>query len=108
MSNRELLKRYLREHSHAAFGALVTRHLDLVYSAALRQVRSPYLAEEVAQAVFVDLAQQASAIPDDQPLTAWLYVVTRRTAIDVIRREMRRREAEAAAATLATMRTESS
>ncbi len=107
MSNHELLRRYLREDSQEAFAALVSRHVDLVYSAALRQVRSPHLAEEVAQAVFVDLARQARTLPDDQPLSAWLYVVTRRTAIDVVRREARRREGEQSAATLATMRTES-
>lgn len=107
MSNHELLRRYLREDSQEAFAMLVSRHVDLVYSAALRQVRLPHLAEEVAQAVFVDLARQARTLPDDQPLSAWLYVVTRRTAIDVVRREVRRREGEQSAATLATMRTES-
>ncbi len=91
MSNDELLRRYLREDSQAAFAMLVSRHVDLVYSAALRQVRQPHLAEEVAQAVFVDLARQARTLPDDQPVSAWLYVVTRRTAIDVVRREVRRR-----------------
>jgi RNA polymerase sigma factor (sigma-70 family) len=107
MSNHELLRRYLRDDSQDAFAVLVSRHVDLVYSAALRQVRLPHLAEEVAQAVFVDLARQAPTLPDDQPLSAWLYVVTRRTAIDVVRREVRRREGEQSAATLATMRTES-
>ncbi|MEO5959901.1 MAG: sigma-70 family RNA polymerase sigma factor, partial [Opitutaceae bacterium] len=107
MSNDELLRRYLREDSQDAFALLVRRHVDLVYSAALRQVRQPHLAEEVVQAVFVDLARQARTLPDDQPLSAWLYVVTRRTAIDVVRREVRRRAGEEAAALLATMRTES-
>lgn len=107
MSNDELLRRYLREDSQAAFALLVRRHVDLVYSAALRQVRQPQLAEEVAQAVFVDLARQARTLPADQPVSAWLYVVTRRTAIDVVRREVRRRAGEGAAAALATMRTES-
>jgi RNA polymerase sigma factor (sigma-70 family) len=107
MSNHELLRRYLHEDSQDAFAVLVNRHVDLVYSAALRQVRLPHLAEEVAQAVFVDLARQARTLPDDQPLSAWLYVVTRRTAIDVVRREVRRREGEQFVAALATMRTES-
>ncbi len=69
---------------------LVNRHVNLVYSAALRQVRSPQLAEEVAQSVFADLARNANKLKSGTTVTAWLYAVTRRTAIDVIRKESRR------------------
>jgi len=53
-SDLELLDEYARQGSEEAFSALVHRHLDLVYSAALRQAKSPQLAEEVAQSVFTD------------------------------------------------------
>src|SRR5688572_23898837 len=86
----ELLARYARQHAEDAFAELVRRHLGLVYSAALRQVRSPQLAEEVAQSVFIDLARNAARLKPDTILTAWLYQVTRRTAIDVVRREASR------------------
>ena len=86
----ELLARYNRQHAEDAFAELVRRHLGLVYSAALRQVRSPQLAEEVAQSVFIDLARNAARLKPDTILTAWLYQVTRRTAIDVVRREASR------------------
>src|SRR6185369_11234902 len=76
----ELLARYTRQHAEDAFAELVQRHLGLVYSAALRQVRSPQLAEEVAQSVFIDLARQAARLKPDTVLTAWLYQVMRRTA----------------------------
>ena len=55
----ELLGQFAREKSQDAFTALVNRHVNLIYSAALRQVRSPQLAEEVAQSVFADLARDA-------------------------------------------------
>src|SRR5204863_2876362 len=77
-------------HAEDAFAELVRRHVNLVYSAALRQVRSPQLAEEVSQSVFSDLAQNAHKLRSGTILTAWLYQVTRRTAIDVVRREARR------------------
>jgi len=86
----QLLARYTRDHAEDAFAEIVRRHLDLVHSAALRQVRSPQLAEEVAQSVFTDLARNARRLAPDTILTAWLYQVTRRTAIDVVRREARR------------------
>src|SRR5438034_4094344 len=89
-SDFDLLKEYVGEKSEEAFATLVKRHLNLVYSAALRQVRSLQLAEEVSQSVFSDLAQNAHKLRSGTILTAWLYQVTRRTAIDVVRREARR------------------
>ena len=44
----QLLARCTRDGAKDAFAEIVRRHLDLVYPAALRQVRSPQLAEEVA------------------------------------------------------------
>ena len=86
----DLLREFLRDQSQDAFTALVQRHLGLVYCAALRQVRSPQLAEEVAQSVFTDLARDAARLKPGTILTAWLYEVTRRTAINVVRGEARR------------------
>jgi RNA polymerase sigma factor (sigma-70 family) len=99
----ELLERYSKEGSEEAFSELVHRHLDLVYSAALRQVHSPQLAEEVAQSVFTDLSRGAQRMKSDTVLTAWLYQVTRRTAVDVVRRESRRQLREQLAVELTDM-----
>ncbi|MBE0544353.1 MAG: sigma-70 family RNA polymerase sigma factor [Verrucomicrobia bacterium] len=96
ISDRQFLARYARDRAEDAFAELVRRHVNLVHSAALRQVRSPQLAEEVAQSVFTDLARNAHRLarggdaPSLGSLTPWLYQVTRRTAIDVVRREARR------------------
>jgi DNA-directed RNA polymerase specialized sigma24 family protein len=72
----QLLARYAEQHAEDAFAEIVRRHLDLVFSAALRQVRSPQLAEEVAQSTFTDLARQVNRLAPDTVLTAWLYQVT--------------------------------
>jgi RNA polymerase sigma factor (sigma-70 family) len=99
----DLLGEFIRNQSQDAFTTLVRRHLDLVYCAALRQVRSPQLAEEVAQSVFIDLARNAARLKPDTILAAWLYEVTRREAIDVVRREARRQLREQIATEMNTM-----
>ncbi|HTD67135.1 MAG TPA: sigma-70 family RNA polymerase sigma factor [Candidatus Limnocylindria bacterium] len=86
----ELLARYSRQNAEDAFAEIVRRHLGLIYSAALRQVRSPQLAEEVAQSVFLKLARHARELASGAILTAWLYQVARREAVDVVRREASR------------------
>ncbi len=86
---------------------LVRLHLNLVYSVALRQLRSPQLAEEVSQSVFTDLARNAAKLKPDTILSAWLYQVTRRTAIDVTRHESRRQARERIAVEMTNMNSSS-
>ncbi|MGI8965999.1 MAG: sigma-70 family RNA polymerase sigma factor [Limisphaerales bacterium] len=99
----ELLQEYARNNSDAAFASLVARHLNLVYSAALRQVRSSHLAEEIAQSVFLDLSRSAKKLKPDTLLSAWLFQTTRRTAINVWKQESRRQLREQTAVELAAM-----
>jgi RNA polymerase sigma factor (sigma-70 family) len=101
-----LLRRYAVTGDQAAFTGLVSRYVDLVYSAALRQVRSAALAQDVAQAVFLDLSQHAGRWNPDVPVVAWLYTVTRRKAIDALRRETARQARERTAAELTLVSTD--
>lgn len=103
LSDEDLLRQYANDRSNAAFAELVGRYLSLVYSAARRQVQSSALAEEITQSVFIDLSKNAGKLKPSQPLAAWLYLVTRRTAIDVIRQESRRRSREQTASEIAAM-----
>src|SRR5476649_1897157 len=89
-----LLQDYVVTGSQHAFSTLVTDYVDLVYSAALRQVRSPQLAEEITQSTFITLARNAHRLQPGTPLIAWLYLVTRRAAIDALRAESRRQKRE--------------
>ncbi len=106
-SDHDLLGQFTREPrtpaGQDAFSELVKLHLNLVYSAALRQVRSPQLAEEVCQSVFTNLACHAAKLDPDTVLSAWLYQVTRHTAIDVVRREARRQAREQIAFQMSNM-----
>jgi RNA polymerase sigma factor (sigma-70 family) len=90
-----LLRRYAATHAEDAFAELVRRHLDGVYSAALRRVGGDtHLAEDVAQHVFVALARQARALAEHPVLTGWLYTTTRNEAANVVRHERRRKARE--------------
>lgn len=92
-----LLREFAEHNSEGAFAALVARHLNTVYSIALRLTRNPHQAEEIAQAVFVILARKAAGFSKRVILLGWLHETTRLTAITFLRSEIRRarREREA-------------
>jgi RNA polymerase sigma factor (sigma-70 family) len=93
----ERLQRYV-EGDQRAFAELVAAHVDTVYGAALRQVRSPELAEEVVQAVFIILARRASTLDRETILPAWLHRTAFYTARNTIKQAARRRRHERRAA----------
>jgi len=93
-----LLAEYARDRSEAAFAELVRRHVNFVYAAALRQVNGDtHLAQDVAQAVFTDLARKAHSLSGHRVLAGWLFTSTRYTAAKLVRTEQRRRARELAA-----------
>jgi RNA polymerase sigma factor (sigma-70 family) len=92
-----LLREYVERDSEEAFAALVTRHINKVYSVALRHTGNPHQAEEITQAVFVILARKSRHLGKRVLLSGWLYQTARLTAVTFIRSEIRRarREQEA-------------
>jgi len=86
------------EGSEAAFTTLANRYVNLVYSAALRQLNDSHLAEEVTQAVFIILSKKASSLKKGTILSGWLLRATRFTCNNSLVSERRRlkREHEAA------------
>src|SRR5213075_776768 len=98
-SDAQLLREYVSQKSEGAFAQLVHRHAGLVYSAALRQVKSADWASEIAQRVFIDLARKghplAARLPENGSLASWLYRATRYTVLNFLRAERRRQSREA-------------
>ena len=91
MDDAEHLAQYSADRSEAAFAAVVRRHVDFVYSAALRQLGgNHHLAQDVTQMVFVDLAKKASALSRHPALFAWLHRCTRYAVFNTRRKEARR------------------
>ena len=94
----ELLTQYANHRDEATFAELVRRHLDHVYSTALRLVNGDtQLAEDVSQLVFADLARRAGTLTDCQALSSWLHTSARFAAAKLVRTEQRRRQREQAA-----------
>ena len=89
-----LLRAYADQGSEDAFAELVRRHMDLVYSASLRMVRDPHLAEDVTQAAFVALARSAPQLADHPVLSGWLHRTARNIGIQTVRTTERRRSRE--------------
>jgi RNA polymerase sigma factor (sigma-70 family) len=97
VADMELLRQYADRNSDEAFAALVARHVNLVYAAALRKTGNADAAGEITQAVFIILAQKAGRLSQRTILSGWLYQTTRLTAANFLRTEIRRvrREQEA-------------
>ena len=90
----KLLAQYARENSEEAFAALVGRHVNFVYSTALRSVGNSHSAEEITQAVFIILSRKAKSFSSKTILTGWLHQTTRLTAANFLRTEIRRQNRE--------------
>jgi uncharacterized protein (TIGR03435 family) len=97
MDDWQLLNDYATRNSEEAFHALVERYAGMVYHTALRQLGNPHSAEEVAQAVFIILAQKAATIRRQTTLYGWLFRATRFAVLNQRRQEKNRarREQEA-------------
>jgi RNA polymerase sigma factor (sigma-70 family) len=94
LTDQQLLTDYVRRQSEPAFAELVRRHVDLVYSAALRMVCDAHLAKDVSQGVFLALAKSGPQLAGRPVLSGWLHKTAQNLAANVVRTETRRRDRE--------------
>ncbi len=80
---------------------MIQRHVNLVYSAALRLVGGDvHRAHDITQQVFTGLARHAKRLARHPALVGWLYTTTRRCALYTLRSERRRTAREQEATTM--------
>jgi len=100
LTDRQLLAKYSRGGSEAAFEEIARLYAPLVYSQCLRRLGDEHAAEDAAQATFLALARKAGALARKRGLvlSAWLYRAAELSAKAQARAERRRmrREREAA------------
>jgi RNA polymerase sigma factor (sigma-70 family) len=107
LDDHQLLASYTADGSESGFRELVARHVNLVYSAALRRADGDaHLAQDATQLVFTDLARKARSLPKNIVLAGWLHRATRFAAAQLLRSERRRRAREQEAAAMNTLESE--
>jgi RNA polymerase sigma factor (sigma-70 family) len=94
LTDAQLLRAFAADRDQAAFGELVRRHQNMVYSTALRKLGSSDLAADVAQNVFLALATKAAWLSHKTNVGGWLYKSTLFEAARRQRDELRRRSRE--------------
>src|SRR4051812_33968758 len=98
MTDGELIDEYVSRGSEAAFEEVVRRHAGWVRASALRRVRDPATADDVAQAAFILLAQKAKRLRGRASVGPWLFSAVGYCARAARRSEGRRKKYEAKAA----------
>ena len=102
-TDRELLRDYAEGRNEHAFTKLVQRHLDLVFSTALRGLGNVQAAQEITQNVFIALARKAAWLRSETSLSGWLHKTTLLEIRRWCRGELRRQRREQTAIELGTV-----
>jgi len=76
----------LAEDSEYAFQLLYDRHRNRIYKTATRFLKSPILAQEVVQDVFLKLWFSRKSLKADQPIEAWLHTVAKNNIINRLKK----------------------
>lgn len=76
----------LADDSEYAFQLMYDRYRNRIYQTAIRYLKSPLLAQEVVQDVFLKLWIERKNIKIDQPLEAWLYTIAKNNLINRLKK----------------------
>jgi RNA polymerase sigma-70 factor (family 1) len=72
----------LSDDSEYAFQLLFDRYRNRIYQTAIRYLKSPVLAQEVVQDVFLKLWFERKNIRKDMPVEAWLFTIAKNNLLN--------------------------
>lgn len=78
--------RLLTEGSENAFGVLFDRYRPKIYRLALKFLRSPVLAEEIVQDVFLKIWLKRTRLNDVKNLDSYIFISAKNATLDVFRK----------------------
>lgn len=76
----------LADDSEYAFQLIFDRYRNHVYKVAVMYIKSPALAEEIVQDIFLKLWFQRKNLTGIQSLEAWLYTITKNFVLNAIKK----------------------
>ncbi len=76
----------LQEDSEYAFQLIFDKHRNRIYKTAIKFLKSPIIAQDVVQDVFLKLWFERNSIKADKPLEAWLYTVAKNNILNKLRK----------------------
>jgi RNA polymerase sigma-70 factor, ECF subfamily len=89
-TDEQLLQLVTLRHEEA-LGELYDRYGRAMYGLAFGILRDRHLAEDAVQNAFLDVWRTAGRISSGYKVRVWIMVITHRRAVDLVRREERRR-----------------
>jgi RNA polymerase sigma-70 factor (ECF subfamily) len=76
----------LNEDSEYAFQLIYDKHRNRIYQTALKYLKSPIIAQDVVQDVFMKLWYERHNIEASKPVEAWLYSVAKNNILNKLRK----------------------
>ncbi len=85
-SDKEIISKVL-QGDQQAYGELITRYQNYVFTLTMRMVRTREDAEEIAQDVFIKAYRSLADFRGDSKFSTWLYTITNTTCITFLRKK---------------------
>ena len=76
----------LHEDSEYAFQLIYDKHRNRIYKTAIKFLKSPIIAQDVVQDVFLKLWFERNSINESKPIEAWLYTVAKNNILNKLRK----------------------
>jgi RNA polymerase sigma-70 factor (ECF subfamily) len=76
----------LHEDSEYAFQLIYDKHRNRIYKTAIKFLKSPIIAQDVVQDVFLKLWFERKTINESKPIEAWLYTVAKHNILNKLRK----------------------